>query len=125
MTDEGANLAETIVYWRAAWLKGGIINEVNVPHDVKEPISRYPFRDRAVVQVLVGLPVILDGRELADTHQDGKTQKGFHLIHCNLRPLSELFIPHDLFCISIALRHHLLHQVISRSLGDSSRRTNW
>ena len=65
------------------------------------------------MEVLILLPVVLDGWELIDAHENGEPQKGLHLFYSDLRPLSELLTSHDVLGIPVTLSHHQRHQLVS------------
>ena len=48
---------------------------MDISRDLQVAVSWYPISNGTIVEVLI-LPVVLDSRELVDTHENGESQKG-------------------------------------------------
>lgn len=81
--------------------------------EISKKRSRGILSAKGTIVEVVILPVVLDCRELVDTHENGEPQKGLHLFYGDLRPLGELLTSHDFLSVPITFSHHQRHQLVS------------
>ena len=76
MVHDGTNFAESVVSWRTSRCKGVIVDEVEVPADVSETISRDPVGYGGVMESWISSPVVLNTGKFVYSHEDTKSHVG-------------------------------------------------
>ena len=78
--NHGAHFAEVIVPLLTADKKCVVFDEVEVPPKLKEALPGDARSHWKAVQNLAGRPLVIEVRQLHDTHHDDEANEHFHLI---------------------------------------------
>ena len=119
---EGADLPQPVIRGITSWSKMVVVHKVQVPGDVTETLPWDSVCNRGIEEVWISAPVVINGWQVVDPHEDRESKEGLELFHCDWTPLLVRLFTHDLPGILVALLYYLcLQTLIKEELKDILR----